>query len=250
MFMTITYQAADEIQWYIPAGITPNDLQRTLKVIDQFLEIPFDLEGAKASQLLSKKRRRRRARRTEDVDEEGNPQRKERKKKEKENFKSAEFIVDSDEEYGDIDAFLDKEKERRAAAERNAAQAGKQLGTMRSTGTKKRRRKGAEKGAEKGKSKKRKGNPEGDSDDDNGGAKSDDDIEVIGSSRSSPEREEPVKPRPRPRPLKKSVGATLDSPRNTVDGDGDESVSPVSSPKPSAAGTRRKTKIVISDDED
>ncbi|KAF9495210.1 timeless-domain-containing protein [Pleurotus eryngii] len=232
-------EAADEIQWYIPAGITPNDLQRTLKVIDQFLETPFDLEGAKASELLSKKRRRRRTRRTEDVDEEGNPMRKEREKKEKESFKSAEFIVDSDEEYGDIDAFLDKEKERREAAERNAVQAGKQLGTMRSTGTKKRRRKGAEKGAEKGKSKKRKGNPEGDSDDDNAGAKSDDDIEVTGSSRSSPEREEP-----------KSVGTTLDSPHNTVDRDGDDSVPPVSSPKPSAAGTRRKTKIVISDDEE
>ncbi|KAF4603011.1 Topoisomerase 1-associated factor 1 [Pleurotus pulmonarius] len=241
-------EVADEIQWYIPAAIIPDELQRTLKVIDQFLETPFDLEGGKASQLLSKKRRRRRARRTDDVDEEGNPKRKERKKKEKENFKSAEFIVDSDEEYGDIDAFLDKEKERREAAERNAAQAGKQLGTMRATGTKKRRRKGVE----KGKSKKRKGNPEGDdSDDDNGGAKSDDDIEVIGSSRSSPEREEPVKPRPRPRPLKKSVGATLDSPRNTVNADGDDSpVSPASSPKPSAAGTRRKTKIVISDDEE
>ncbi|KAF7439837.1 Topoisomerase 1-associated factor 1 [Pleurotus ostreatus] len=235
-------EAADEIQWYIPAAITPDELQRTLKVIDQFLETPFDLNGGRASQLLSKKRRRRRARHTDDVDEEGNTKRKERKKKEKENFKSAEFIVDSDEEYGDIDAFLDKEKEKREAAERNAAQAGKQLGTMRATGTKKRRRKGVE----KGKSKKRKGNPEGDdSDDDNGGARSDDDIEVVGSSRSSPEREEPVKPRPRPRP-KKSVG-----PRNTVDGDGRASpVSPVSSPKPSAAGTRRKTKIVISDDEE
>lgn len=246
--MSINYQAADEIQWYIPAAITPDELQRTLKVIDQFLETPFDLEGGKASQLLSKKPRRRRARHTDDVDEEGNAKRKERKKKEKENFKSAEFIVDSDEEYGDIDAFLDKEKAKREAAERNAAQAGKQLGTMRATGTKKRRRKGVE----KGKSKKRKGNPEGDdSDDDNGGARSDDDIEVVGSSRSSPEREEPVKPRPRPRPLKKSVGAALDSPRNTVDGDGGASpVSPVSSPKPSAAGTRRKTKIVISDDEE
>ncbi|KDQ32651.1 hypothetical protein PLEOSDRAFT_48756 [Pleurotus ostreatus PC15] len=210
-------EAADEIQWYIPAAITPDELQRTLKVIDQFLETPFDLNGGRASQLLSKKRRRRRARHTDDVDEEGNTKRKERKKKEKENFKSAEFIVDSDEEYGDIDAFLDKEKEKREAAERNAAQAGKQLGTMRATGTKKRRRKGVE----KGKSKKRKGNPE---------ARSDDDIEVVGSSRSSPEREEPVKPRPRPRP-KKSVG-------------------PLSSPKPSAAGTRRKTKIVISDDEE
>lgn len=50
---------ANELEWYIPAAVLPSDLQSCLNVISQFLENPLDLEGKKASQLLSKKRRRR-----------------------------------------------------------------------------------------------------------------------------------------------------------------------------------------------
>ena len=58
-----TFIDADELEWYIPAAILPSDLQRSINVINQFLETPFSVEGKKASQLLSKKKPRRQRRR-------------------------------------------------------------------------------------------------------------------------------------------------------------------------------------------
>lgn len=139
----------DELEWYIPAAILVEDLQRTLNVINQFLHTPIDLEGKKASQLFSKKRRRRRRRSpSPESDADGmsgdevmRKKRKEKKKKEKETYKSAQFIEDSDAEYGDMESFLEKEKAARERAVLAAAASGTDRpATMKPTGTKKRRR--------------------------------------------------------------------------------------------------------------
>lgn len=124
LFLILTwdfYIDEDELQWYVPAAVLPADLEATLNVINQFMEKPIDLEGKKASSLLNKKRRRRRRQRNEsdeeEEEEEVQSKRKEKKKKEKEQYKSAQFIQDSDEEYGDMDTFLEKEKMVREKAE-------------------------------------------------------------------------------------------------------------------------------------
>ncbi|KAJ3565991.1 hypothetical protein NP233_g7283 [Leucocoprinus birnbaumii] len=148
----ITDEDEDELQWYIPAALLPSDLQGMVNVIDQFLETPFDLEGKKASSLLSKKRRRRRRAPSPDSeedadigDDEPRRKRKEKKKKEKEQYKSAQFIEDSDEEYGDMDAFLQREKvlrDRVALAGAEAASQAIRPPGMRAHGMKKRKRRG------------------------------------------------------------------------------------------------------------
>ena len=137
----------DELQWYIPAGILPSDLQSSLNIINQYLEQPIDLEGKKASQMLSKKSKRRR-RRQEDsdaeddaasTDEERVKKKRQKKKKEQQVYKSAQFIEDSDAEYGDDEAFWARE---RAARERTAALAAEgKIANMRASGTKKRKKK-------------------------------------------------------------------------------------------------------------
>lgn len=140
----------DELQWYIPAAILPPELQGILNVINEFLETPFDLGGKKATSFLSKKRlRHRRAPSPESQedaeveDDERGKRRKEKKKREKEHYKSAQFIEDSDEEYGDMDDFLEKEKKLRnrvALASATATSQAVRPPGMRARGTKKRRR--------------------------------------------------------------------------------------------------------------
>ncbi len=159
---TCFFLDADELEWYIPAGIELPDLQRSLTVIEQFEKSPLDLDGKRASELLHKKRRRRRQRRrrrnpsnsdSESSDPDA-PRKAARKVRERETYKSAQFIEDSEEEYGrDIDAFFAREAELRkrtaltaasAAAAAASVSAGDghepQFGTMRARGTKKRRR--------------------------------------------------------------------------------------------------------------
>jgi replication fork protection complex subunit Tof1/Swi1 len=200
------------LQWTVPAAILPSDLQSSLNVIDQFLQHPIDLDGKKASQLLSKKSRRRRKRRSpsnSDVelvdDDEPKRKRREKKKKEETLYKSAQFIEDSDAEYGDMEAFLEREKALRDKAVMAAAQSGK-IGTMRATGTKKRRRKGKDVEARK---KGKVGNPEnqpaGESSADENVSDGEDDIfGTMRRSRSStPESQPAPRARPRPRPVPK-----------------------------------------------
>lgn len=120
-------------------------------MIDQFLTTPFNAEGKKVSSLLRKKRRRRRRAPSPESEEdaaqeydEPRKKRKEKKKKEKEQYKSAQFIQDSDEEYGDMDSFLEKEKvlrDRAALAGAAAASEAIRPPGMRMHGMKKRRRK-------------------------------------------------------------------------------------------------------------
>ncbi|KAJ3842021.1 timeless protein-domain-containing protein [Lentinula raphanica] len=156
---------AEELEWYVPAAILPTELHSMITVIVQYLETPFNLEGKKATQFLTKQARRRRRRvvsTDSDADEnEEEPQKrkkKEKKKKEEVLYKSAQFIEDSDAEYGDLDSFLELEKQRRAKAENAAAALGSgKSGTMKTAGTKKRRRKAGDQLKNGAGKKKRKG---------------------------------------------------------------------------------------------
>jgi len=149
-FLLRTSPDADELEWYIPAGIVLSDLQRSLAVIEQFEKTPLDLNGKRASQLLIKKRRRRRRRRADsddeasgdnDEDDSDEPRRARKKAREWETYKSAQFIEDSDEEYGrDIDEFFAREAELRQRTALAAVESSLNIGTMRPSGTKKRRR--------------------------------------------------------------------------------------------------------------
>lgn len=145
---------ADELEWYIPAAILPSDLQSYMNVINQFLEKPLDLGGKKATQLLSKKTKRRRRRAVSDdegeaqlnSDDDEPRQKKAKKKKEKETYKSAQFIEDSDAEIDD-EAFWARE---RAQRERTALLAADgKVTNMRTTGTKKRKKRAGDKKAVK-----------------------------------------------------------------------------------------------------
>jgi replication fork protection complex subunit Tof1/Swi1 len=209
---TVYDDNGDELQWIVPAAILPSDLQSSFNVIDQFLQHPIDLDGKKASQLLSKKPRRRRRRRSpsnSDVelvdDDEPKRKRREKKKKEETQYKSAQFIEDSDAEYGDMEAFLEREKALRDKAVMAAAQSGK-IGTMRATGTKKRRRKGKDVEARK---KVKVGNSENQSAGESSADEnvSDGEDHILGSMRrsrsSTPESQPAPRARPRPRPVPK-----------------------------------------------
>jgi hypothetical protein len=140
--------ASDEPQWYIPAGIDLPDLQRSLTLIEQFEKTPLGLEGKRAAQLLHKKRqsRRRRAREAkddddDDDDDDGRKRKVARKAREREKYMSAQFIEDSDEEYGrDIEEFFAREAAVRERTALAAIDSLSHIGTMRPTGTKKRRR--------------------------------------------------------------------------------------------------------------
>ncbi|KAJ7075414.1 timeless protein-domain-containing protein [Mycena belliarum] len=264
---------ASELQWQVGADVLPADLRRTLKVIDQFLETPFNLEGKTAGELLTKTRQRRARSPSPDSSSGGERAQKKKEKQEareareaervrkakakQQEYKSAQFIEDSDEEYGDIDAFLEREKEMRARVDREAQETGK-IATMKPTGTKKRKKKDAPpgEGAVKRK-KKRKGEAAAGQD----GAEPDD---VFGS-RPVEEGVTETVPRPRPRPkprykpkkseearsspdaLPRSSEMDEDPPdalpaANTAAGSSDEEMA--------VPGRRRKPRLVISDDED
>ncbi|KAH9931521.1 timeless protein-domain-containing protein [Fomitopsis serialis] len=269
---------ANELEWHIPAAILPSDLQSYLNVINQFLESPIELDGKKASQLLNKKRRRRRRRRSPSPDPDASAsegeepkKRKEKKKKEKQQYKSAQFIEDSDAEMEDLEAFLEKEKALRERTALLAASTG-HIATMRPTGTKKRRKRATDDGgAKKRRRKGRKGAdaeeeveeaqsaPKGDDSDSD-----DSDLNLFGSPRRSPSTQptspdpveaEPPKPRPRPRPRRKlaseAVEDTTQDPHPTPANAEDRTVkSP--SPLPSALEVKKKGRLqlVTSDGED
>ncbi|KZV75695.1 timeless-domain-containing protein [Peniophora sp. CONT] len=147
---------ADELDWYIPAGISVPELQTVLNVITQFQENPLDLKGQKPSQLLQKKRRRRvRAPAASDgsgsdSDADLRAARRKKRKKEEKAYKSAEFVVDSDDEEDDA-AFFAREAALRERTARIAAESGHAMasGTMRKTGTKKRKGRSVREGARK-----------------------------------------------------------------------------------------------------
>ncbi|KAF8153299.1 timeless protein-domain-containing protein [Crassisporium funariophilum] len=265
---------ADELEWYVPSGIDIAELKRTLNVINQFLQTPFSLDGKKASQLLNKKRRRRRRRSPSPAsdddaalsgDEPRRKKRKEKQKKEKEQYKSAQFIEDSDEEYGGMDAFLDKEKVQREQALLAAASAdNNRPATMKAAGTKKRRRKAGERVSKSKRTKGREssptsGGPELTSDRDLA-IPDESDVEVVEDSRAStgldgaqgdPQMERPA-PRPRPRLLAKRRSTSSRASPSTPEADDQQEL------QDSGQGGRTSTvqhvyhikRLILSDDED
>ena len=230
---------ADELQWVVPASIALSVLVDRLNTVDQFLKNPIDLEGKKASEMLSKKTRRRRKRRSpslgSDVElpDDEPRRRKEKKKKEEKKYKSAQFIEDSDEEYGDMEAFLEREKVLREKTARAAAECGK-IATMRATGTKKRRKKGQDavlSGAE------------------NDSSNSDDEIfKSLRRSRSaSPPPKATTRPKPRivrkPKPAAETIDISSDSEQQA------QAQEAPSSPTSAVPRPTRKGRVVLSDDE-
>ncbi|KAJ4476651.1 hypothetical protein J3R30DRAFT_3404926 [Lentinula aciculospora] len=78
----------EELGWYVPAAILRAELHNITIVITQFLETPFNLEGKKASPLMSKKSRLRRKikARESDADDdihEEEPRKRKKKREEK-----------------------------------------------------------------------------------------------------------------------------------------------------------------------
>ena len=260
-FVILWESDADEVEWYVPAAILVAHLKSTLVVIEQFIANPISLDGKKASQLLIKQTRRSRRRRklslisSEDEtalsdSDDRRHKKKEKKNVEKKQYKSAQFIEDSDVEYGDIEEFLEKEKVLRQKALDAAAEAGvvdRPVG-MRATGTKKRRRRIGDEG--KG-GKRRKGEttpqegqdaPSGLSSTDSDSAlDSKDELDAPREVAAANEEEQPSRPKPR----------ALAKHRLSAEMTGSAS-SPSSPPsEPGESMTRRRTKrLILSDDDD
>ena len=229
---------ADELDWYIPAGISVPELQTALNVIIQFQEHPLDLKGQKPSQLLQKKRRRRiRAPAASDgsgsdSDADLRVARRKKRKKEEKAYKSAEFVIDSDDDADDAEFFA-REAALRERTARIAAESGHAMasGTMRKTGTKKRKNRSMREGARK---RHRAGGglldgssdaeaatsaagaddgpvslaPDADAilDDSSASNDSDADSDMEGGAQSPPQKR--PQPRPRPVPRRKSAAAS------------------------------------------
>lgn len=188
-------------------------------------------------------------------DDEPEKKKKEKKKKEKEQYKSAQFIEDSDEEYGDIEAFLEKEKEMREKASKAAAAAGDgRIGTMKPTGTKKRRRKA---GGDSTKNKKRKINRPSslavhpDQPDNS-------DAESIDLPTDVVEEPTTAVPRPRPKPIFKrgsplpsrasSPSVSFGAPGGGNSPNNSRPPTPTGNNSP-AIGRRTSNRLIISDEE-
>ncbi|KAF9266348.1 timeless-domain-containing protein [Marasmius fiardii PR-910] len=251
----------DELQWYVPKAILPADLQATYNVIVQYLETPFDLEGKKASEYLSKKRRRRRRVRTDSSEDEavatdsGNEsgkerrrKRKQKKKQEEQKYKSAQLIEDSDEEFNrNLEDFMAQEQARREKAATNAAALGEgRSDTMRATDTKKRRRKADDKGEKKKRRKRGDSELKKTRDEESDvvlEVNSGDDSDHARRSRPvSPLERIPPKPRPKPRRIAKPSMRRSSEPPEEDPIDDDFELSAVS--------TNGKQRLIISDEED
>lgn len=249
MYISVT----DELEWYVPASLVPDNLQQSLNVIKMFLEKPMDMDGKKAKQLTSKKRQRRARRASVDSDagelpsdvSEGEGKRRkvrrEKKKKEEIKYKSAEFIVDSDAEAGDDEVFFAKEK---ALQERLAVRAvNPATDTARIGGTKKKKR--PKDGAVKGGPRKKRKSSAVDAvvtqaADATSGDDSDHGPTRSGTSPPAGSRTTPMtslSPRSSPAP---SPVAKQPSPLRAIESD-DEVVAQTQ--------PRRSTRVVISDDE-
>ncbi|KAG5339373.1 hypothetical protein C0989_004499 [Termitomyces sp. Mn162] len=244
---------ADELEWYVPVAVAPADLRSTLTVIDQFLATPIDLEGKKASELFGKKRRRRRRRRSPSSepgndsvldDDEPRKKKREKKNKEKQQYKSAQFIEDSDEEYGNIEAFLEKEKAMREKAQRAAEALGVQINNMKAQGTRKRRRKtGSD-----SRNKRHKGDDAANAtgyEGTDGGTEEDDDDSVGEVDDHNDPSLSP--PRPKPRPLGKRPSYPSPSPQHFPDTTENDEPSPTT--KMIRTASKRK-RLVVSDEDD
>ncbi|KAI5994503.1 timeless protein-domain-containing protein [Pisolithus albus] len=260
---TIEAEDAEELQWVVPAKIVPSALQSAHDVVDQYLRNPIDLEGKKAGELITKKARRRRRRRSvtpnTDVElpDDEPKRRKAKKKREEKTYKSAQFIEDSDEECGDMEAFLEREKALRERTAKAAEESG-QIATMRATGTKKRRKKAKDDSGSKRARTKSPG-PGGDYsgqlavnvDSDDSGTASDDDpiLRSLRSSRSpTPPPQSIPAPAPKPRPKPRLV-QKKSSERRPIRISSDSDQEPLLQQPPAASRSQPKRRLVLSDDE-
>lgn len=121
-------QDEDEPEWYVPAALLPEELAQVRDAVRSYMETSYDFEGKTPWEMVhSKKRsrkRRRRQRSASDSEEDDSTKvtkKEEKKKQEKQIYKSAQFIEDSDEELAGMEEFLKLEEARRAKAEREAA---------------------------------------------------------------------------------------------------------------------------------
>ncbi|KAH9924971.1 timeless-domain-containing protein [Epithele typhae] len=276
-------QDADELEWFIPSVILPGQLQTNLNVINQYLETPLDLEGKKAEALLKKKRRPRRRKprgpalsdESDDVDgledlDVRNPKKRVQRKKEKQQYKSAQFIEDSDEDEAELEAFYAREAALRARMSAQAASAEGAAGTTQKRATKKRRRKGKDGKDKTAKRRRKRGGVDAEEEAEeagsgqeqepqpkqvDGGSDSEEsEFDVFGSpkrARSSPDTSSPVneaaakpKPRPRPRPRarisKVAAGSGDETVAVPIDGGGGSS---------SAVPSRATSQALLSDDD-
>ncbi|KAI6124102.1 timeless protein-domain-containing protein [Pisolithus croceorrhizus] len=236
---TIEAEDAEELQWVVPAKIVPSMLQNGHDVVDQFLRNPIDLEGRKASELITKKTRRRRRRRspTPNTDVElpdDEPKRRQAKnKREEKTYKSAQFIEDSDEECGDMEAFLEREKTLRERTAKAAEESGR-IATMRATGTKKRRKKAKDSGSKRA----RTTSPAPGGDYYGDGTASDDDP-ILRSLRSSRSPTPPLRSVPAPAPNLRPKPRLVQK----------KNQEPLSRQPPAGSRSQPKRRLVLSDDE-
>ncbi|KAI0027442.1 hypothetical protein K488DRAFT_90853 [Vararia minispora EC-137] len=253
MHFAIQDENADELDWYIPTGLSVETLQQSLRVIQQYYQAePFNLNGAPVSSLLSKKLRRRVRRRLpsrsgsgsdDDSDAEMRTQRKARKKKEEKQYKSAQFVEDSNAEFeDDKDAFFAREAALRVRTDALAKESASGSGTMRKTGTKKRVR-----GDEAGRGRKRLraggGLLDSDSEAEAGAAQeTDEDSDAEADAADEPRAGAGVVPvavrpaRPCPRPLARR---TQSHPASTDAAAAPSAVALEASPRASSASPRR-----------
>lgn len=112
----------------MPKTELPDSMDATIRILEGYLRNPLTLDGEQAKDLLRKKRKKavRRASIAADEDEDAaRPRKRRRKQAEIQQFKSAQFIEDSDD-----DPVLDAEFYAREAARRDAHRAKMQLGQI------------------------------------------------------------------------------------------------------------------------
>ncbi|EIN14680.1 timeless-domain-containing protein [Punctularia strigosozonata HHB-11173 SS5] len=254
---TVVNEDADEVEWQVPATVLPAALQRSLSVICQFLENPIDLEGKKAADMLTRKtRRRRRARSTSSDQNEDDTQRatrREKKHKEEVKYKSAAFIEDSDDEYGDWDTFLEKEAALRAKTA--AASAGGGSGTMKATGTKKRRKVAVESESRGGgKKRTREREPAATNELDLELPSDGDEAAPVSEEVEStpPSKEPEVRARPKPRPIKRTSHSSPPSPSTGIPASKSSPTTPDQAEDDELflGAPKKKSRVVLSDDEE
>ncbi|WOO84917.1 Topoisomerase 1-associated factor 1 [Vanrija pseudolonga] len=126
-----------EQKWFLPSKVLPSTISSAVGALNQFLITPVDLDED-PKKLIRRTRRRRAASPGSDSDIDRLPRkRRAQKAAEVQQFKSAAFIVDSDDDEDADAAFFAREEALRLQMQEKAEEAGN---IMRETGTKKRKR--------------------------------------------------------------------------------------------------------------
>ena len=103
----------------MPKTILPEELESSIRVIEAFMREPMDLDGARPTDLLKRKRKKAaRHRRRKSLDNERLPTRR-RQADEVQQFKSAQFIYDSDDDEAADAEFFAREAANRDRSRQN-----------------------------------------------------------------------------------------------------------------------------------